>query len=97
MAQQVLGVIGGSGLYDIEGLSQVEEIRIETPFGEPSDVLITGLLGEVRMVFLARHGRGHRLLPSEVPYRANIFAMKNFDTLEEKLRQRECTIFSGMP
>ncbi len=76
MAQQVLGVIGGSGLYDIEGLSQVEEIRVETPFGEPSDVFVTGLLGAVRMVFLARHGRGHRLLPSEVPYRANIFAMK---------------------
>ena len=76
MAQQVLGVIGGSGLYDIEGLGQVEEIRVETPFGDPSDVLVTGLLGDVRMVFLARHGRGHRLLPSEVPYRANIYAMK---------------------
>lgn len=76
MAQQILGIIGGSGLYDMEGLVQVEEVRVETPFGEPSDVLLTGRLGETRMVFLARHGRGHRLLPSEVPYRANIFAMK---------------------
>ena len=69
MTRQILGIIGGSGLYDMEGLVQVEEVRVETPFGEPSDVLLTGLLGETRMVFLARHGRGHRLLPSEVPYR----------------------------
>jgi len=76
MTQPILGIIGGSGLYEMEGLSQVEEVRVETPFGEPSDVFLTGMLGETRMVFLARHGRGHRLLPSEVPYRANIFAMK---------------------
>ncbi len=72
----VIGVIGGSGLYDIEGLTQVEEVWLQTPFGEPSDAYITGYLGDVKLVFLPRHGRGHRLLPSEVPYRANIYGMK---------------------
>lgn len=76
MAQAVIGVIGGSGLYEIEGLSEVREIEVDTPFGKPSDALITGVLDGVQMVFLPRHGRGHRLLPSEVPYRANIYAMK---------------------
>lgn len=72
----VVGVIGGSGLYAIEGLEDVEEITIDTPFGSPSDAFITGTLDGVKMVFLPRHGRGHRLLPSEVNYRANIFGMK---------------------
>ncbi len=72
----VIGVIGGSGLYEIEGLTDIEEVRVETPFGEPSDAYITGVLDGVKMVFLPRHGRGHRLLPSEVNYRANIFGMK---------------------
>lgn len=76
MSQPVIGVIGGSGLYEIEGLTEVREVRLETPFGEPSDAFITGTLGEVKMVFLPRHGRGHRLLPSEVPFRANIYGMK---------------------
>jgi len=76
MAQPVIGVIGGSGLYEIEELSNVEEVRIETPFGDPSDAYITGTLGETKMVFLPRHGRGHRFLPSEVNYRANIYGMK---------------------
>ena len=76
MAQMVIGVIGGSGLYEMEGLTQVEEVRLQTPFGEPSDAYITGMLGNVKLVFLPRHGRGHRLLPSEVPYRANIYGMK---------------------
>jgi len=76
MAQAVIGVIGGSGLYEIEGLSDLQEIKVETPFGKPSDALITGTLDGVKMVFLPRHGRGHRLLPSEVPYRANIHALK---------------------
>jgi len=75
-ANTVIGVIGGSGLYEIEGLTQVEEVWLQTPFGEPSDAYITGYLGETKLVFLPRHGRGHRLLPSEVPYRANIFGMK---------------------
>ncbi|EAT16227.1 S-methyl-5'-thioadenosine phosphorylase [Desulfuromonas acetoxidans] len=76
MAQAVIGVIGGSGLYEMENLQQVEEVRLQTPFGEPSDAYITGMLGDVKLVFLPRHGRGHRLLPSEVPYRANIYGMK---------------------
>lgn len=76
MSDATIGVIGGSGLYDMEGLEQVERIRVETPFGEPSDEYVTGVLSGVKMVFLPRHGRGHRLLPSEVNYRANIYGMK---------------------
>ena len=76
MEQMTIGVIGGSGLYEIEGLTDVEEVRLETPFGDPSDAFITGKLGDVKMVFLPRHGRGHRYLPSEVPFRANIYGMK---------------------
>ncbi|MBT0662848.1 S-methyl-5'-thioadenosine phosphorylase [Geobacter pelophilus] len=76
MGEAVIGVIGGSGLYEMEGLEKVERIRIDTPFGEPSDEYITGVLNGVKMVFLPRHGRGHRLLPSEVNYRANIYGMK---------------------
>ncbi len=64
MSQPVLGVIGGSGLYEIEGLTEVQEVRVTTPFGDPSDLFITGQLDGVKMVFLPRHGRGHRLLPS---------------------------------
>ncbi|MDP2688768.1 MAG: S-methyl-5'-thioadenosine phosphorylase [Deltaproteobacteria bacterium] len=71
-----IGVIGGSGLYEMEGLTDVRSVRVETPFGEPSDEYITGMLGDAKMVFLPRHGRGHRLLPSEVNYRANIYGMK---------------------
>jgi 5'-methylthioadenosine phosphorylase len=76
MKQTTVGVIGGSGLYDMEGLTDVREVAVHTPFGAPSDVFITGMLDGVKMVFLPRHGRGHRLLPSEVPYRANIHGMK---------------------
>mgnify|MGYP001123466489 CR=1 FL=1 len=76
MANQVIGVIGGSGLYDMEGLEDIRRVRVETPFGEPSDEYVTGVLGGVQMVFLPRHGRGHRLLPSEVNYRANVYGMK---------------------
>lgn len=76
MKKPVIGVIGGSGLYEIEGLKEVREVAVETPFGEPSDVFITGVLAGAQMVFLPRHGRGHRLLPSEVNYRANIYGMK---------------------
>lgn len=76
MQQMTIGVIGGSGLYEIEGLADIEEVSLDTPFGAPSDVFMTGVLGDVKMVFLPRHGRGHRYLPSEVPYRANIFGMK---------------------
>src|SRR5512133_893563 len=76
MPEQVIGVIGGSGLYEMEGMSDINEVRVTTPFGDPSDPYITGVLNGVRMVFLPRHGRGHRLLPSEVNYRANIYGMK---------------------
>jgi len=76
MSDMAIGVIGGSGLYEIEGLTNIREERISTPFGEPSDAYICGELDGVRMVFLPRHGRGHRFLPSEVNYRANIYGMK---------------------
>jgi 5'-methylthioadenosine phosphorylase len=76
MAQPIIGVIGGSGLYEIEGLTDVQEVVLETPFGAPSDAFITGTLAGAKMVFLPRHGRGHRFLPSEVNYRANIYGMK---------------------
>jgi 5'-methylthioadenosine phosphorylase len=72
-----IAVIGGSGLYQMEGLTDVEERHISTPFGDPSDALIVGRLSGVRVAFLPRHARGHRLLPGEVPYRANIFALKS--------------------
>jgi 5'-methylthioadenosine phosphorylase len=72
-----IAVIGGSGLYQMEGLTQVEERHISTPFGAPSDALIIGTLSGVRVAFVPRHGRGHRLTPSEVPYRANIYALKS--------------------
>ena len=71
-----IGVIGGSGLYQVEALSDIQEIAIETPYGCPSDALIVGKLNGVPVVFLARHGRGHTLTPSELPFRANIYAMK---------------------
>jgi len=74
--QSTIGVIGGSGLYEMEGLEEVQRTRVTTPFGEPSDEYVTGVLNGVRMVFLPRHGRGHRYLPSEVNYRANIYGMK---------------------
>ncbi len=76
MKHPVIGVIGGSGLYEIEGLTNLQEVTVETPFGAPSDTYITGSLGDAELVFLPRHGRGHRLLPSEVNYRANIYGMK---------------------
>lgn len=71
-----IGIIGGSGLYQMSALTNVREISIETPFGKPSDNLIVGELAGTKVVFLARHGRNHHLTPSEVPYRANIYAMK---------------------
>lgn len=76
MPERVIGVIGGSGIYGLESLAEVEEVQVETPFGAPSGPLVTGRLDGNRMVFLARHDRGHRLLPHEINYRANIFAMK---------------------
>ncbi|MBL8058355.1 MAG: S-methyl-5'-thioadenosine phosphorylase, partial [Anaerolineales bacterium] len=72
----VLGIIGGSGLYQMAGLTDIEERAVTTPFGAPSDPLVVGTLAGRRVAFLARHGRGHRLTPSEVNYRANIYAFK---------------------
>jgi len=76
-AKAKIGVIGGSGLYNMEELKRVKEVEIDTPFGKPSDNITIGRLGEIGIAFLPRHGRGHRLSPSEVPYRANIYAMKS--------------------
>ena len=73
---KTVGIIGGSGLYEIEGLTDVESHSVDTPWGSSSHDLITGLLGDVKMVFLPRHGKGHVHTPSEINYRANIFAMK---------------------
>ena len=76
MGELTIGVIGGSGLYDLPGLEGVERITVETPYGSPSDALVTGRLHGKRMVFLPRHGVGHRILPTEINYRANIWALK---------------------
>jgi 5'-methylthioadenosine phosphorylase len=72
----MIGVIGGSGLYQMQGLERVRAVEIKTPFGKPSDKLIRGRLEDVELVFLPRHGKGHRWLPTEVNFRANTFAMK---------------------
>lgn len=72
-----IAVIGGSGLYQMEGLRDVREVRVKTPFGDPSDAIVIGSLQGVRVAFLPRHGRGHRLLPSELPNRANLYALKS--------------------
>jgi len=76
MAKRVLGVIGGSGLYQMEGLERIEEVRVSTPFGDPSDALLRGHIGETELVFLPRHGRGHRYPPHRINYRANLLALK---------------------
>jgi 5'-methylthioadenosine phosphorylase len=72
----MIGVIGGSGLYQMGGLGRVCEIEVKTPFGKPSDKFLRGRLGDVEMIFLPRHGKGHRWLPTEVNFRANVFALK---------------------
>jgi 5'-methylthioadenosine phosphorylase len=76
MAKHIIGVIGGSGLYQMPGLARIRRIEVKTPFGKPSDKLVRGRLGAAELVFLPRHGIGHRWLPTEVNFRANIFAMK---------------------
>ena len=76
MVQTEIGIIGGSGLYRMANLQNADESTLDTPFGKPSDNIITGEINGVRVAFLARHGRDHSLLPSEVPYRANIYALK---------------------
>jgi 5'-methylthioadenosine phosphorylase len=71
-----IGIIGGSGLYSMNGLTEIREVRVKTPFGDPSDAIVLGMLEGKRVAFLARHGRGHRILPGEINYRANVYAMK---------------------
>jgi len=76
MAEPVIGIIGGSGLYEMEGITHLREERVTTPFGDPSDAYILGRLDGHAVAFLARHGRGHRLLPSELNFRANVYGFK---------------------
>lgn len=77
MPEAKIAVIGGTGLYEIEGMADIKEVRVKTPFGDPSDSIITGKLGEMPVAFLPRHGRGHRIAPNELPQRANIYALKS--------------------
>jgi 5'-methylthioadenosine phosphorylase len=77
MPRATIGVIGGSGLYRMEGMTDVEEVALQTPFGDPSDVITVGRVEGVSMAFLPRHGRGHRISPTEIPVRANIWALKS--------------------
>jgi 5'-methylthioadenosine phosphorylase len=74
--QAEIGIIGGSGLYSMNGLTKTREVTVKTPFGEPSDAIVLGMLEGKRVAFLARHGRGHRILPGEINFRANVYAMK---------------------
>src|ERR1700757_1325291 len=76
LAEAEIGIIGGSGLYSMPGFTNVHEQRVETPFGDPSDAFVLGELEGRKVAFLARHGRGHRILPSELNFRANIYAFK---------------------
>ena len=103
MAQAELAIIGGSGFYQMEGLSDRQEVRCRTPFGDPSDVIVLGTLGGRRVAFLPRHGMGHRLLPSEVPSQANIYALKTLGverivainavgSLREEIAPRDLTV-----
>ena len=77
MPQATIGVIGGTGLYRMDGMTDVEEVSIHTPFGDPSDVITIGKVSGVSMAFLPRHGRGHRISPTEIPVRANLWALKS--------------------
>src|SRR6202140_186523 len=102
-AQAEIGIIGGSGLSSMPGLERPREVSVKTPFGDPSDAFVVGMLEGRRVAFLARHGRGHRILPSEINYRANLYAMKLLGlqrvisvsavgSLREDLRQLEFLI-----
>jgi 5'-methylthioadenosine phosphorylase len=77
MAKVSIGILGGSGLYEFEGITGLSSHDVETPFGPPSDSIVVGALGDVRVAFLPRHGRGHRLLPTEIPFKANVWALKS--------------------
>src|SRR5947207_8327778 len=99
------GIIGGSGLYQMEELRDTAEHKMDTPFGPPSDVLVGGKLAERQVYFLPRHGRGHRILPHEINYRANIYALRSLDvrwiisvaavgSLQEKYAARDVVLLS---
>jgi 5'-methylthioadenosine phosphorylase len=77
MEPAILGIIGGSGVYDMEALKDCSEVHVTTPFGDPSDAIVVGTLADLRVAFLPRHGRGHRIMPTEVNSRANIYALKS--------------------
>jgi 5'-methylthioadenosine phosphorylase len=77
MPETTIGIIGGSGLYKMEGVTHIETVTVSTPFGEPSDTIILGALEDTRVAFLPRHGKGHRISPSELPAKANIYALKS--------------------
>src|SRR5258707_12626511 len=98
-----IGVIGGSGLYQIEGLASPKEIRVETPFGSPSDAIISGFINQRPIFFLPRHARGHRILPTELNHRANVFALRSLNvrwiisigavgSLQEQYRPRDIVL-----
>ncbi|MGQ9660720.1 MAG: S-methyl-5'-thioadenosine phosphorylase [Kiritimatiellia bacterium] len=98
-----IAILGGSGLYDLEGLEHVKHLRVDTPFGPPSDEIVSGRLREIEIYFLPRHGRGHRLLPSEINHRANIYALKQLGvervisvtavgSLKEEIRPRDIVL-----
>ena len=76
MSEKIVGVIGGSGLYEMEGLEDIQTVSVKTPFGDPSDSFIVGRLEGVKVVFLPRHGKGHRIQPSSLNFKANIYGMK---------------------
>ena len=86
MKKAEIGIIGGSGLYAMPGLTKVREERVTTPFGEPSDAFILGELEGRKVAFLARHGRGHRILPSELNFRANIMRYEDAGSGADSLR-----------
>jgi len=103
MAEAKVGVIGGTGLYQIEGMTKVEEIKVKTPFGDPSDAITLGEIDGVEVAFLPRHGRGHFITPTELPSKANIYAMKSLGveyilsvatvgSLQEKIRPLDIVI-----
>ena len=84
-----IGIIGGSGLYQIEELRDPTEHKVDTPFGSPSDVVVGGKLGQRQVYFLPRHGRGHRILPHEINYRANIYALRSCAQIRRSLFNNE--------
>jgi 5'-methylthioadenosine phosphorylase len=94
MSEVKLGVIGGSGVYDMEALTDIEERSIQTPYGNTSDSIVIGTLAGTRVAFLPRHGRGHRLTPTEVPYRANIWALKSLG-VEQIISVSACGSMKG--